>query len=161
MKRCFTHDSSNRLTPPISSEEDNKENEPPIESDFRNNNNKGSIPCTPVRLNTRNKMVVNAVKPENYELNFFRHSKEQDEAHCRFCVQQILLRIYSRIVSTESRKLRSYKAFTAEVYGELLPSFTSEVLTKVNLATTAQILRFRFRSRKTTFQAALEFGVIS
>ena len=157
MKRCFTHDSPNRLTPPISSEEDNKENEPPIENDFRNNNNKGSIPCSPVRLNTKNKMVVNAVKPENYELNFFRHLKEKTSVS-RFCVQQILLRIYSRIVSTESRKLRSYKAFTAEVYGELLPSFTSEVLTKVNLQPRHKFYDLGSGVGNTTFQAALEFG---
>ena len=51
-------------------------------------------------------------------------------------MQQILLRVYSRVVSTDSRKLRSYKAFTAETYGELLPSFTSEVLEKLNLLPT-------------------------
>lgn len=158
MRRCFTHDSPSRLTPPISSEEDNKENEPPIEKDLRNNHNKVSMPCTPVKLHTRNKMVVNAVKPENYELNFFRHLKEKTSVS-RFCVQQILLRIYSRIVSTESRKLRSYKAFTAEVYGELLPSFTSEVLTKVNLQPQHKFYDLGSGVGNTTFQAALEFGV--
>lgn len=158
MRSCFTKNSPNRLTPPISSEEDNKENEPPIEKILRNSNNRSTLPYTPVKLNTRNKMVVNAVRPENYELNFFRHLKEKTSVS-RFCVQQILLRIYSRIVSTESRKLRSYKAFTAEVYGELLPSFTSEVLTKVNLQPQHKFYDLGSGVGNTTFQAALEFGV--
>ncbi|CUM56704.1 unnamed protein product [Debaryomyces fabryi] len=161
-KPRFKYSIPNRLTPPISSEEDDKENEPPTEnlkdSNSINNANKGIIPCTPVKFSTRNKVVVNAVRPENYELNFFRHLREKTNVS-RFCLQQILLRIYSRIVSTESRKLRSYKAFTAEVYGELLPSFTSEVLTKVNLQPHHKFYDLGSGVGNTTFQAALEFGV--
>lgn len=77
----------------------------------------------------------------------------------RYCVQQILLRAYCRIVSPDSRKLRSYKAFTAEVYGELLPSFVSEVFTKVALKPLHKFYDLGSGVGNTTFQAALEFGV--
>ena len=76
-------------------------------------------------------------------------------------MQQILLRVYSRVVSTDSRKLRSYKAFTAETYGELLPSFTSEVLEKLNLLPTQKFYDLGSGVGNTTFQAALEFGACS
>lgn len=77
----------------------------------------------------------------------------------RFAVQQLLLRAYTRIVSPDSRKLRYYKAFTAEVYGELLPSFVSEVLTKVELKPEDKFYDLGSGVGNTTFQAALEFGV--
>ncbi|WPK26782.1 hypothetical protein PUMCH_004143 [Australozyma saopauloensis] len=77
----------------------------------------------------------------------------------RYCVQQLLLRTYSRIVSPHSRKLRSYKAFSAEVYGELLPSFVSEVLSKVDLQPHHKFYDLGSGVGNTTFQAALEFGV--
>lgn len=77
----------------------------------------------------------------------------------RFAVQQLLLRAYTRIVSPDSRKLRYYKAFTAEVYGELLPSFVSEVLTKVGLKPEDRFYDLGSGVGNTTFQAALEFGV--
>lgn len=97
------------------------------------------------------------MKPDDYNLIFFTRLKEKTEIS-RFATQQILLRIYSRIVSTDSRKLRSYKAFTAEVYGELLPSFTSEVLEKVNLLPNQKFYDLGSGVGNTTFQAALEFG---
>lgn len=77
----------------------------------------------------------------------------------RFAVQQLLLRAYIRIVSPDSRKLRYYKAFTAEVYGELLPSFVSEVLSKVGLKPEDKFYDLGSGVGNTTFQAALEFGV--
>lgn len=76
----------------------------------------------------------------------------------RYCVQQLLLRTYSRIVSPESKKLRSYKAFSAEVYGELLPCFVSEVLSKVDLKPHHKFYDLGSGVGNTTFQAALEFG---
>lgn len=76
----------------------------------------------------------------------------------RYCVQQLLLRTYSRIVSPQSRKLRLYKAFSAEVYGELLPCFVSEVLTKVNLQPDQKFYDLGSGVGNTTLQAALEFG---
>ncbi|KAK6459654.1 histone methylation protein DOT1-domain-containing protein [Scheffersomyces xylosifermentans] len=97
------------------------------------------------------------IKPDDYNVMFFNRLKEKTEIS-RFTTQQLLLRVYSRIVSTDSRKLRSYKAFTAEVYGELLPSFTSEVLEKVNLLPTQKFYDLGSGVGNTTFQAALEYG---
>ncbi|OBA22460.1 DOT1-domain-containing protein [Metschnikowia bicuspidata var. bicuspidata NRRL YB-4993] len=76
----------------------------------------------------------------------------------RYCSHQLLMRAYTRIVSPSSRKLRSYKAFSAEVYGELLPSFVSEVLTKINYKPDKKFYDLGCGVGNTTLQAALEFG---
>lgn len=96
-------------------------------------------------------------KPEDYNSSFFHRLRQKSDIS-RFAMHQILLRIYSRVVSTDSRKLRSYKAFTAEVYGELLPSFTSEVLEKVKLLPNQKFYDLGSGVGNTTLQAALEFG---
>lgn len=99
-------------------------------------------------------------KPQLYIKDFFLNLCLVTKIS-RFCLHQIFLRVYSRIVSTDSKKLREYKAFTAEVYGELLPSFTSEVLTKVNLLPNQSFYDLGSGVGNTTFQAALEFGAAS
>lgn len=76
----------------------------------------------------------------------------------RYALHQILSRVYARVVSTSSNKLRYYKAFTAEVYGELLPCFTSEVLTKVGMKPHHKFYDLGSGVGNTTLQAALEFG---
>ncbi|GEQ68817.1 hypothetical protein JCM33374_g2486 [Metschnikowia sp. JCM 33374] len=76
----------------------------------------------------------------------------------RYCSHQLLMRAYTRIVSPSSRKLRSYKAFSAEVYGELLPSFVSEVLTKIDYQPNKKFYDLGCGVGNTTLQAALEFG---
>lgn len=98
------------------------------------------------------------LRPIYYPSAFMRLLKQVTEIS-RFAIQQILLRAYTRIVSPNSRKLRNYKAFTAEVYGELLPSFVSEVLTKVGLKPEHKFYDLGSGVGNTTFQAALEFGV--
>ncbi|ODV69040.1 DOT1-domain-containing protein [Hyphopichia burtonii NRRL Y-1933] len=97
------------------------------------------------------------LKSSPFAVKFFENLKSMTSIS-RFCLQQLLLRAYTRIVSPDSRKLRSYKAFTAEVYGELLPSFVSEVLTKVNLLPSQKFYDLGSGVGNTTFQAALEFG---
>lgn len=98
------------------------------------------------------------LRPADYPLSFVRIMNSQ-RTLSRFAVQQILTSAYARIVGPNSRKLRSYKAFTAEVYGELLPSFISEVLTKVGLDSKHLFYDLGSGVGNTTFQAALEFGV--
>lgn len=110
-----------------------------------------------VDIPTNISQVSRIIKPEGYNTDFFKRLQEKTDVS-RYTIQQILLRIYSRVVSTDSRKLRSYKAFTAEVYGELLPSFTSEVLEKVNLLPGQKFYDLGSGVGNTTFQAALEFG---
>lgn len=78
----------------------------------------------------------------------------------RYALHQILSRVYARVVSISSNKLRSYKAFTAEVYGELLPCFTSEVLTKVGMKPHHKFYDLGSGVGNTTLQAALEFGSV-
>ncbi|KAK6465788.1 histone methylation protein DOT1-domain-containing protein, partial [Scheffersomyces coipomensis] len=101
--------------------------------------------------------IETELKPDNYNAFFYKRLQEKTDIS-RYAIQQILLRVYSRVVSTDSRKLRSYKAFTAEVYGELLPSFTSEVLEKVNLLPNQKFYDLGSGVGNTTFQAALEYG---
>ncbi|KAG5419357.1 DOT1 [Candida metapsilosis] len=96
-------------------------------------------------------------KPLHYKHDLFKRLREKTSLS-RYAIQQILVRVYARVVSTDSRKLRSYKAFTAEVYGELLPSFTSEVLEKVQLKPTQKFYDLGSGVGNTTLQAALEFG---
>ncbi|KAI5959177.1 DOT1 [Candida pseudojiufengensis] len=99
----------------------------------------------------------NYTKPSTYNSDFFKRLTTKDTIS-RYTMQQLLLRVYARVVSTDSRKLRSYKAFTAEVYGELLPSFTSEVLEKVELKPNQKFYDLGSGVGNTTLQAALEFG---
>ncbi|KAI5952613.1 DOT1 [Candida jiufengensis] len=96
-------------------------------------------------------------KPSKFNSDFFKRLTTK-ESISRYTMQQLLLRVYARVVSTDSRKLRSYKAFTAEVYGELLPSFTSEVLEKVELKPQQKFYDLGSGVGNTTLQAALEFG---
>lgn len=98
------------------------------------------------------------LRPVTYPQSFISLLNKMKE-FSRFAVQQLLLRAYTRIVSPDSRKLRYYKAFTAEVYGELLPSFVSEVLTKVGMKPSDKFYDLGSGVGNTTFQAALEFGV--
>lgn len=100
---------------------------------------------------------ANYMKPKSYNKDIFDRLREKSTIS-RFTTQQIFLRVYSRVVSIDSRKLRSYKAFTAEVYGELLPSFMSEVLTKVNFQPHQKFYDLGSGVGNTAFQAALEFG---
>ncbi|CAN3358978.1 histone-lysine N-methyltransferase, H3 lysine-79 specific [Diutina catenulata] len=95
--------------------------------------------------------------PDDFYTALF-HRLQSKTSLSRFVSQQILLRVYARVVSTNSRKLRAYKSFTAEVYGELLPSFTSEVLEKVGLRPNQKFYDLGSGVGNTTFQAALEFG---
>lgn len=98
------------------------------------------------------------VRPAEYSECFLRILALQKHIS-RLAIHQILTTAYTRIVGPNSRKLRSYKAFTAEVYGELLPSFISEVLTKVGLEPKHLFYDLGSGVGNTTFQAALEFGV--
>lgn len=104
------------------------------------------------------KTAFHDLRPMTYSKTFI-NLLNQMEGISRFSVQQLLLRAYTRIVSPDSKKLRSYKAFTAEVYGELLPSFVSEVLSKVGLTPDQKFYDLGSGVGNTTFQAALEFGV--
>lgn len=76
----------------------------------------------------------------------------------RFAMQQILLQTYARVVLPDSQKLRSYKSFTAEVYGELLPGFVSEILTKLDFRPHHKFYDLGSGVGNTALQAAVEFG---
>lgn len=99
-------------------------------------------------------------RPHAYNGDFVMRLKRMQKIS-RYTLQQIMLRVYARVVSVNSRKLRSYKAFTAEVYGELLPSFISEVLEKIDIRPNQKFYDLGSGVGNAVFQAALEFGAIS
>ena len=101
-----------------------------------------------------------SLQPLDYGVKFNQRLSRKAKVS-RYALQQIILRVYSRVVSTNSKKLRSYRAFTAEVYGELLPSFISEVLTKVGLKPGQKFYDLGSGFGNAVFQAALEFGAVS
>lgn len=99
-----------------------------------------------------------ALRPENYVELFLTLLKKAKRVS-RYAIHLLLLRAYSRIVSPDTRKLCSYKGFTAEVYGELLPSFISEVFNKVNMKKGQRFYDLGSGVGNATLQAALEFGL--
>lgn len=101
--------------------------------------------------------VAGFTRPGEY-ISYFFNNIHQKTSISRYCMQQLLIRVYARVVSTRSNELRRYKAFTAEVYGELLPSFVSEVLTKVNFKPNQKFYDLGSGVGNTSFQAAIEFG---
>ncbi|CAI5758179.1 unnamed protein product [Candida verbasci] len=103
---------------------------------------------------------LNPTRPDNFELDLLKRLQTKNEIS-RYTIQQILLRVYARIVSTDTKGLKGYKAFTAQTYGELLPSFTSEILDKLNVKAADNFYDLGSGVGNTTFQAALECGSIS
>lgn len=73
-------------------------------------------------------------------------------------IHELLCQIYARTVSPLSRKLRKYKAFSNNVYGEILPNFFSEMMNKVGATHKHTFLDLGSGVGNCTIQAALEFG---
>ncbi|KAG5365519.1 Histone-lysine N-methyltransferase, H3 lysine-79 specific [Yarrowia sp. C11] len=70
----------------------------------------------------------------------------------------LLNQVYSRIVSPESKSLRDYKAFSNNVYGELMPPFMSTVFQKTDLQPDSVFVDLGSGVGNCTLQAALEVG---
>lgn len=70
----------------------------------------------------------------------------------------LLNQVYSRIVSPESKSLRDYKAFSNNVYGELMPPFMSTVFQKTDLQPSSVFVDLGSGVGNCTLQAALEVG---
>lgn len=70
----------------------------------------------------------------------------------------LLNQVYSRIVSPEAKSLRDYKAFSNNVYGELLPPFMSTVFQKTDLQPQSVFVDLGSGVGNCTLQAALEVG---
>ncbi|KAG7694207.1 hypothetical protein KL951_004085 [Ogataea haglerorum] len=73
-------------------------------------------------------------------------------------VHEIMNQCYLRGVLPDYRKLRSYKAFSNYVYGELMPTFLSRAFKQCNLSHTKVFIDLGSGVGNCTIQAALEHG---
>lgn len=76
----------------------------------------------------------------------------------RVAVYELLNQCYSRRVLPDSKKLSNYKAFSNEVYGELMPAFLTVVYEKCQLDFKSCFIDLGSGVGNCVIQAALEFG---
>lgn len=76
----------------------------------------------------------------------------------RELIYEILNQCYLRRILPESKKLSNYKAFSNEVYGELMPSFLTTVYSKCKLDHTCCFVDLGSGVGNCVIQAALEYG---
>lgn len=75
----------------------------------------------------------------------------------QFFLYDFLHIVYSRVVYLNHRKLKKYKAFSSQTYGELLPSFLTSVYQQCNLSRDHIFMDLGSGVGNCVFQAALEF----
>ena len=73
-------------------------------------------------------------------------------------VERILNQVYVRTVSPKVEKLREYKGFSDNTYGELLPPFCSQIFRDTRLDSTSVFLDLGSGVGNVVLQAALETG---
>lgn len=76
----------------------------------------------------------------------------------KFAVYELLNQCYLRSVLPDSKKLSCYKAFSNEVYGELMPTFLTTVYNKCGLNHKNVFIDLGSGVGNCVIQAALEFG---
>ncbi|KAH7884000.1 S-adenosyl-L-methionine-dependent methyltransferase [Phlebopus sp. FC_14] len=76
--------------------------------------------------------------------------------------QQVLMRIidetYQRTVGPNVGKLNRYEAFSSEVYGELMPSFTSDIISATGLTSSSLLMDLGSGVGNVLVQASLQAG---
>jgi H3 lysine-79-specific histone-lysine N-methyltransferase len=83
--------------------------------------------------------------------------KSQKSLSFKF-VSEILNQVYARVVSPKTQELRHYKAFSNNVYGELLPPFTSKVFHETGMTSKSVFVDLGSGVGNCVLQAALEVG---
>lgn len=73
-------------------------------------------------------------------------------------IYELLNQCYLRKILPESKKLSNYKAFSNEVYGELMPSFLTTVYSKCELNNKCCFIDLGSGVGNCVIQAAIEFG---
>ena len=71
---------------------------------------------------------------------------------------EILNQVYVRVVSPRTNELRNYKAFSNNVYGELLPSFVNKIFQQSKLKSSSVFIDLGSGVGNCVLQAALEVG---
>lgn len=79
----------------------------------------------------------------------------------RVSIHEILNQVYTRSVLPEANILRQYKGFSAEVYGELMPVFVSELFELTGMNSSSVFMDLGSGVGNVTLGAALEFGAES
>lgn len=82
--------------------------------------------------------------------------------HPRGIPEKVLLRIvdetYQRCVGPNIKNLHRYEAFSNEVYGELMPSFTSDIITATGLNSSSLLMDLGSGVGNVLIQASLQTG---
>jgi hypothetical protein len=86
-----------------------------------------------------------------------KHLREK-RTFSRMALHEILNQIYSRSVSPEVHTLKVYRAFSNNVYGELLPKFCSMVFDQCGMSEKSCFIDLGSGVGNVTIQAALEYG---
>ncbi|ODV76429.1 histone methyltransferase DOT1 [Cyberlindnera jadinii NRRL Y-1542] len=83
---------------------------------------------------------------------------QQKQTFSRMVLHELLNQIYSRSVSPDVHSLKVYRAFSNNVYGELLPKFCSMVFDQCDLDSKSCFIDLGSGVGNVTIQAALEYG---
>lgn len=89
--------------------------------------------------------------------SIFEHTKNQKKVP-RLAVYELLNQCYTRSVLPQAKKLSNYKAFSNEVYGELMPTFLTTVYKECGLNHKSVFIDLGSGVGNCVIQAALEFG---
>ncbi|KAK9479229.1 histone methylation protein DOT1-domain-containing protein [Lipomyces japonicus] len=74
---------------------------------------------------------------------------------------EVLGQVYARIVSPHVKELRNYEAFSNNVYGELLPRFTSKIISELGITSDKVFVDLGSGVGNCVLQVALEVGAES
>lgn len=83
--------------------------------------------------------------------------KSMKVVHFKF-VSELLNQVYARMISPRTQELRNYKAFSNNVYGELLPPFTSKVFRQTKMTSKSVFIDLGSGVGNCVLQSALEIG---
>ncbi|GAV30327.1 hypothetical protein PMKS-003838 [Pichia membranifaciens] len=116
---------------------------------FENNDIEGLLKCI-----TEFNCLIDNLRTTGQILDYTKQRK----TFPRELIYEILNQCYLRRVLPESKKLSIYKAFSNEVYGELMPSFLTTVYAKCNLDHNCCFIDLGSGVGNCVIQAALEYG---
>lgn len=108
--------------------------------------------------------LLSTINEFNSLVNELRQSKQMmiyarsRETFPTVMIYEIMNLCYARTVMPEARKLRSYKAFSNLVYGELMPTFLSKVYAQCGLHEKSCFIDLGSGVGNCVIQAAVEFG---
>lgn len=103
---------------------------------------------------TEYNQLIDRLRKNGTIANHLKEMTKLPTAISRFLLNQV----YARIVSPVANQLRDYKAFSNNVYGELLPDFISTIFKQTGLTSKMVFIDLGSGVGNCTLQAALEIG---